>query len=128
MAPPYSTDLRWCIVWAVLALHISPEEAGRQFNVSSRTVARYVDLFQQTGDVIPRQRNYGPHPLLGSYEQLILLCLILEHPSIYLSEIQSKLFDIFRVEVSAPTMCRTLKVMGCSRQTTEDTVHRSTVF
>ena len=116
MAPPYSTDLRWRIVWAVLTLHISPEEAGRLFNVSSHTVARYVDLFQQTGDVVPRQRNYGLHPLLGSYEQLILLRLILEHPGIYLSEIQSKLFDIFRVEVSAPTICRTLKVMGCSQQ------------
>ena len=61
MAPPYSTDLRWGIVWAVLTLHISPEQAGRLFNVSSRTVSRYVDLFHQTGDVIPRQREYGPH-------------------------------------------------------------------
>ena len=95
MAPPYSTDLRWRIVWAVLTLQVSPEQAGRLFNVSSRTVARYVDLFQQTGDVIPRQRRYGPHPLLGSYEQLILLRLILEHPGIYLSEIQTKLFDIY---------------------------------
>ena len=66
--------------------------------------------------MVPRQRRYGPHPLLDSYEQIVLLRLILEHPSIYLSEIQIKLFDMFGVEVSAPTICRTLKVMSCSRQ------------
>lgn len=116
MAPPYSTDLRWRIVWAVLALHMSPDDAGKLFNVSSRTVTRYVDLFQHTGDVVPAQRRYGPYPLMGSYEQIVLLRMILEHPGIYLSEIQVKLFEMFGVDVSAPTICRTLKAMGCSRQ------------
>ena len=116
MAPPYSTDLRWRIVWAVLALNMSPDDASKLFNVSPRTVTRYVNLFQHTGDVVPVQRRYGPYPLMGSYEQIVLLRMILEHPGIYLSEIQVKLFERFGVDVSAPTICRTLKAMGCSRQ------------
>ena len=46
---------------------------GKLFKVSSRTVARYVDLFQQTGDVVPRPSHHGPYPLLGSYDKLILV-------------------------------------------------------
>ena len=94
MAPPYSTDLHWRIVWAVLALNMSLDDASKLFNVSSRTVTRYVNLFQHTGDVVPVQRHYGPYPypLVGSYEQIVLLRMILEHPGIYLSEIQVKLF------------------------------------
>ena len=75
-----------------------------------------MNLFHYTGDVVPRQRRSGPQPILGSYEQIVLLRLILEYPDIYLSEIQSKLFNTFGAEVSASTFCRTLKAMGCSRQ------------
>ena len=116
MAPPYSMDLRWCIVWAILTLHISPAEASKLFNVSSHTVTRYVNLFQPTGDLVPAKRHYGPYPLMGSCEEIVLLKLILEYPEIYLCKIQVKLFDMFGVDVSARTLCRTLKAMGCSRQ------------
>ena len=116
MSPPYSTDLRWRIVWQILALHASPDVVSRRFNVSTRTVTRYLTLFQQTGDIVPKTGCHGPKRLLGDYEQLVLLRIILEHPGIYLEEIQSKLFETFGVEVSTPTICRTLKSMGCSRQ------------
>ena len=87
MALPYSTDLRCQIVWLVLTLNVSPDVVARLMNVSARTVTRYVDLFQQTGDVVPRVRRNGPYRLLGAYEQLILLQIIHEHPGIYLQEI-----------------------------------------
>ena len=116
MAPPYSTDLRWQIVWAILTFNSSPDVVARLFNVSARTVTRYLNLFMQTGDVFPRRRRYGSYLLMGDYEQLILLRLILERPGIYLSEIQRKFFDMFGVEISVSTICRTLKFMGCSRQ------------
>ena len=101
MAPPYSTDLRWHIVWAILTLHISPDEASKLFNVTSRTVTRYVNLIQQTGDVVPTQQHCGPYPLMGSYEQIVLLRLILEYPGIYPCKIKVKLFDMFGVDVRA---------------------------
>ena len=41
---------------------------------------------------------------------------IMEEPTIYLHEIQRKLFSAYKVQVSASTICRTLKIMGFSRQ------------
>lgn len=116
MPLPYSTDLRWRVVWLSLVHCTSPHDISKLLNISSRTVARYVQLFNSTGDVVPRARSNGPPRLLGQYEQLIILRLIIEVPGIYLSEIQEELYNKFGVEVSAPTICRTLKFMGCSRQ------------
>ena len=120
MAPPYSTDLRWRIMWFVITQQVSANVVSTLFNISARTVSidsiSYVNLFLQSGDVVPRTRSYGPNRLLGDYEQLILLRLIIENPGIYLEEIQSKLYEVFGVDVSAPKICRTLKIMWCSRQ------------
>ena len=78
--------------------------------LSERTVRRYLHLFNTTGDVQPRRRRYGPLPLFGDFEQLTLLGLILDNTGIFL------LYEEFGVLVSAPTICRTLKSMGCTRR------------
>ena len=116
MPPPFSTDLRWRIVWQVIVLHTSPDEVAEQFCVSTRSVNRFVAQFEQSGDVTPKVGHNGPQRLLGEEEQLLLLRLILENPGIYLRELQYKLLSITGVNVSAPTVCRTLRYMGCSRQ------------
>ena len=48
-------------------------------------------LFQQTGDIKPKAYRHGPPKLMGDYEQLLLLRLILSYPGIYLHEIQARL-------------------------------------
>ena len=58
----------------------------------------------------------GPQLLLGEFEQIILLKYIMEDPTAYLHEIQRKLLGAYGVQVSASTICCTLKAMGCSRQ------------
>ena len=77
MPNPYSVDLRWRIIWLYLARKLSSLQIAALLNVSERTVRRYVALFYRTGDVKPRQRKNGPQRLLGEFEQLILLRLIL---------------------------------------------------
>lgn len=115
MPIPYSTDLRWRVVWLSLAHHYSSTDISKLLNISSRTVERYLELFSSTGDVLPAVRRNGPARLLDQHEQLVLLRLIIEVPGIYLSEIQQELHT-FGIEVSVPTICRTLRFMGCSRQ------------
>ena len=115
MPPSYSTDLRHRIVWLSVAHNASPTAISRLLHVSSRTVTRYVELFNRTDDVLPRDRCNGPHRLLGHHEQLILLRLTLESPGIYLYEVQRELND-HGVDVSTSTICGTLIYMGCSRQ------------
>ena len=74
MPNPYSLDLRYRVVWLIplWALQIS-----QLLNLSERTVRRYITAFQQTGDVA------GPLRLLGDFEQLTLLQIVLQNPAIY---------------------------------------------
>ena len=116
MPNPYSLDLRWRIVWAHLAHKKSYAEIAALFNVSERTIRRYVARFQITGDVEPSKRRHGPVLLLGEFEQMLLLRMILDKPGIYLHEIRQELMRKFGVYVCVSTICRTLKIMGCTRQ------------
>ena len=116
MPNPYSLDIRWRIIWSFICHRQSFADIASLFGVCERTVRRYVSLFQRTGDVKACQRRHGPLPLLGEFEQMLLLRLILENPGIYLCEIQEKIMQMFGVYVCISTICRTLKTMGCTRQ------------
>ena len=89
-------------MWLTFIQYTSLSDVSSELNVLSHTVARYVKLFNVTGDVLPRAHRNG---LLGEYEQLVLLRLILETPGIYLSQIQAK---VFGVEISVSTICKTM--------------------
>lgn len=116
MPSPYSLDLRWRIIYAYLTQNLDTAHIAQVFSVCERTVKRYIELFEQTGEVQSLQASHGPKPLLDRFEQLTLLHLILKHPGIYLKEIQDKLEHIYGVSISVSTICRTLKRMGCTRQ------------
>ena len=98
-------------MYTVVQLPVS--DISHYLCVSDRKIRRYITLFEQTGDVQPRIQHHGPSKLLGDHEQLVLLRIILQNTGIYLSE---KLQNHFGVSVSAATICRTLKFMGCTRQ------------
>ena len=96
--------------------NLSTEDLAKLFKVCERTVRRYLKRFQLTGEVQAIQARHGPKLLLGEFEQLTLLRLIFNKPGIYLKEVQSKLIHVYGTSISLSTICRTLKVMGCSRQ------------
>ena len=73
-------------------------------------------MFQRTGDVKPCSQQHGPRKLLGEFEQVLLLRLIINNPGVYLHEIQQEWIARFGVSVSVATFCKTLKYMGCTRQ------------
>ena len=116
MPIPYSLDLRWRVVWLYIVHQLTVMDISQQLCMSERTVRRYINMFKQTGEIEPRTQRRGPPKLLGDFEQLVLLRIILENTGIYLHEIQDKLLAMFGVTVSAATICRTLKFMGCTRQ------------
>ena len=62
------------------------------------------------------QSSHGPKPLLDKFGQLALLHLIFKHPGIYLTEMQDKLEAMFGVNISVPTICRTMRRMNCTRE------------
>lgn len=116
MAPPRSIDLRWNIVWLVIRHGMKPEDIASLINISERSVRRYVSLFYQTGDVQPKEHRNGPHRLLDEFEQLVLVQILGENPSIYLYEIQQEMESRFGVNVSVSTLCKTIKIMGFTRK------------
>jgi len=91
-------------------------EISQLLCLSERTIQRYPTLFRQTGDVKPQEHRNGQQKLLSDFEQCELLSLILQYPGIHLHEIQDELYEAFGVIVSAATICRTLQLMGCTRQ------------
>ena len=46
-------------------------------------------MFEQTGDVQPKKQQHGPSKLLGDYEQLVLLRIILENTGIMVKHLQT---------------------------------------
>ena len=112
MPRAFSLDLRWRAVWAHMVHNLTFSEIAEACCLSERTVRRYVDLFHQTRDIHPRVYIPGPKKLLGEYEQVVLLPIVLSRPGILLHELLSALEDKFGVTVSVPTICRTLKFMA----------------
>ena len=116
MAPPYSTDFRWRIVWLRIVHNLSADAISSMMNISERTVRRYETKFYQTGDILPKEHRNGPERLLGGLGQIFLVRILAENPTVYLYEIQEELEDAFGVSVSVSTICKTLRWMGFTRK------------
>ena len=116
MPTSYSVDLRWRVVWLRLVHDMTTGSIAREMCISESSVKRYLALFQRTGDVTPTPQRRGTERLMGDFEQIVLLQLISENIGIYLRELQEKFCNRFGVWISVPTICRTLKNMGCSRR------------
>ena len=54
--------------------------------------------------------------VLSNHDELLLIGLILEDPSLYLSELQHRLEQVAGVQVSASTVCRVLRRNGLTRK------------
>ena len=108
----YSQDLRWRAVFSGL----SYEEVGKLLYMSSRSVRRYTEKYFTTGTVEPANQRHGPTPLLTDFEQLTVLQLLLDNPSMFLDEIQRELYDVTGTVVHVSTICRTVHRLGMTRQ------------
>ena len=113
----YSNDLRWRMVYQRKVLKYNYAEISKNLGVDKSTVQRTVVLFDTTGavdkKVYPKENSFRKLTLPA---QLLILNLIIERPSAYLSEIQQEIENTLQIEVSISTICRFLKENGFSRQ------------
>ena len=112
----YLNDLRWRIVWLHYYKEKSIEEIQDLLYVSSRSVRRYLTLFEETGDVPPAIYQHGPSRALDSFKEMSLIQSLLNKPDMYLKELRQELIQISGTDVSLSTICRTLKRLGFSRK------------
>ena len=67
MPANYSVDLRWRAIWLFLIRKMSYADIAHVLLMSTRSVQRYVELYQSTGAVEPRKQNHGPEQLLTEF-------------------------------------------------------------
>jgi putative transposase len=69
MPRPYSNDLRWRVVDAVLKKGLSRHQAAARFGVAVSTAINWVDRVEKTGDVAPDQiGGYRLRKIRGEHE------------------------------------------------------------
>ena len=114
MPGAYSHDLRCRVLLHYLA-NRSVSWISKRMYISKSTVRRIVHTFQSTGDIEPREQRHGPNRMLSDFELITILQMLLEEPGIYLREVQARLQEIGS-QISLPTLCRTAKRLGLTRQ------------
>jgi len=107
------------MVYQYYVLELTYRKIASNLHVDPSTVQRVVQRFEQSGtvpkDAYPKGHNH-PSQILTEVDELLVIHLVLDHPSIYLREIQQELAETTGTEVSVPTLCDFLHKNGFSRK------------
>ena len=114
---PYDNDIRWRVVYQLMALEYSVQQVTTNLGISASTVRRIGQLFDSTGSV---DKQSCPDrglalKVLTTYDEFIIMELVLQRPGIYLREICRELQQSTGTDVSEPTVCRFLQKAGFTR-------------
>ena len=112
MPKAYSEDLRWRAVWLHIVNGMSKSEIATVLFMCEKSVQRYLQLFQTTGNVTPTNQIRGPTKILCDFEVFTILQCLIHKPTLYLHEIQEHLFQVTGTSVHISTICRTIKEQG----------------
>ena len=114
---PYSVDLRWRIVWQRIGINYSFRRIAHNLNVSLGTVYNIYRQFNLTGNVQPKlQPLRRDCRSLSQLDELFILAVILDTPSIYLQELCQAVHEISGKVVSPATICRVIRRHGYTRK------------
>ena len=113
---PYSSDIRWRVVWQRIGMELTFREIAENLCLSLGTVHNHFKRFQMTGEVATVYDREGTR-LLSEHNELIIVGLLLDDdPSMYLGEVCQKVVALTGVEVSPATICRVIHRNGFTRK------------
>ena len=112
----YQDDLRWRIVWQRFVNRCSIRDIFRSLCVSVSTIWRILDRYKCTGNVHRNPKVTPKARSLHEHDELILIQLVCQDPSIYLDEIKLEIQKVTGTIVSISTICRSLKKFGFTRK------------
>ena len=92
------------------------KEISRELYVDTKSVQRYVHLFNTTNGVSSKRQRHGPLPSMSEFEEITILEMLLKKPSMYLREVQHEILRITGSCYDCATICRTIKRLGMTRQ------------
>ena len=84
--------------------------------MSVGTVYNICKLFGQTGEVNPSNPNHTNTRVLSDYDELVIIGLLMENPSLYLSELCHRVWTITGIHVTNSTFCRIIHRHGFTRK------------
>ena len=86
-------------------------------NVASSTAHRTYHLFITTSDVASKRRKVREElKKLDAHNELLVIGLILDSPTLYLNEVCQKTFELTGITVSPSSICRLFKRYGITRK------------
>ena len=113
----YGIDLRWRVVYQRIGMNLTYDKIATNLNIAASTAYSIFTRFQQTGKVDPvlsEQRRELRK--LSVHEEIYTVGMVLEDPSMYLSEVCHELEEAMGVVVTPPTICRLLRRYGITRK------------
>ena len=113
---PYFKDLRWRIIWQRFGMELSLRKVAENLNISLGTAFNVCKLFENTGSVNNCTPTYKNSRSLNDEQELWIMGLLVDNPSLYLGEICQKVHHAFNIEVSASTICRLIHKHGFTRK------------
>lgn len=113
MPRAYSDDLRLKLLKAYAAGRGSLEELARQFGVSYGYSKKIRRQQLETGQVgRPRQLRHGPAGQLNAEIRQYLRTAVAKQPDVTLAELQERLRNIHRIEISCSRLWYWLRGLG----------------
>ena len=99
--------VRWRVVYQRIGMHLSFEAIARHLNIATSTAHRIYSLFDRTGSVDPQTSKHKEYRrVLGPVNEVFVLGIILENPSMYLYEVCEEISDSLQISVSPSSICR----------------------
>lgn len=120
MPSAYSIDLRQRIVDAVEQAEYTIDEIAEMFCVHRSYVFKLLKQQREKGTLEPLPHGGGQKPKLKDEHLEIIKELVKEFPDAFLEKLCEKLKERTKIEVSTPTMSRSLKKIGVSIKKSPD--------
>ena len=126
----YTPDIGWRVVWNRLGLNMTFSAIASRLQIATSTAYRIYKLFERTGDVTHQQSSSRlACRTLNEHDEMFIIALLMQNPSMYLSEMCTQVSSIVGVEVSGSTICRTIRRNGLTRKKIQTVAkQRSTLY
>lgn len=113
----YSPDIRWRVIWQRLGMGLSFREIARNLSIATSTAFAAFRRFEETGEISGKKQPARESlRRLEARDEIFIVGLVLENPSLYLQEMCRDVADVLGKQVSAPTICRVLARHGFTRK------------
>jgi transposase len=92
-------------------------EIANRLSIATSTAHRIYQQFECTANVEPIRRKARPElRALDEHNELLVIGIIMENPTLYLEEVSKHILSIANISVAPSTICRLLRRYGITRK------------